>query len=244
MRYLFPIACLALAACSTKDPALPPPVQVPAPESLGALGNSIDKGDSRVAAAVTVMVENNTKPAVVQSEGRVALAHLPRPDEADLKHARTRAASNDQKAYDAEVARAAAWLIEVETEWNLAVKESKKNSDELVQARKDLDAVRKELAKSGAQITDLKSQLDKADRNLWSMAGVGLFVVGVLTGAIFGWRIGGSIIACAPLAAAVPVILTSEYFAWIMGGSMAIVASLLLWRLFDYIKDKNNEQPK
>lgn len=244
MKYLILIALLAVTGCSTDSPSQPPPVQVPAPESLGALGNSIDKGDSRVAAAVTVMVENNTNPTVVQSEGRVALAHLPKATEADLKHARTRAAAADQKAYDSEISAAAAWLIEVETEWNLAVKESKKNSDELAQARKDLDAVRKELAKSSAQIVELKSQLDKADRNLWSMAGVGLFVMGVLTGAIFGWRIGGSIIACAPLAAAVPVILTSEYFAWIVGVSLTIVASLLLWRLFDYIKDKNNEQSK
>ena len=76
------------------------------------------------------------------------------------------------------------------------------------------------------------------------MAGVGLFVCGVLTGAIFGWRVGGSILACAPLAAAVPVILSSEYFAWITGVTLGIAACLLLWRAFDYIKDKNNEQPK
>ena len=244
MKYLILIALLVATGCSTDNPSQPPPAQVPAPESLGALGNSIDKGDSRVAAAVTVMVENNTKPTVVQSEGRVALAHLPKPEEADLQHARARATAADQKAYEQEIARASAWLIEIETEWNLAVKESKKNSDELAQARKDLDAVRKELTKSSAQIVELKSQLDKADRNLWSMAGVGLFVAGVLTGAIFGWRVGGSILACAPLAAAVPVILTSEYFAWIVGVSLTIVASLLLWRLFDYIKDKNNEQSK
>lgn len=244
MRCLILIALLLATGCNTTDTGLPPPSQVPAPESLGSLGNSIDKGDSRVAAAVTVMIENNNKPSVVQSEGNVALAHLPKPDVADLKHARERAASADQKAYDLEIANASAWLIKVEEDWNEAVRESKKNSDELIQARKELDSIKKELSKATTQVVDLKAQLDKADRNLWSMAGVGLFVLGVLTGATFGWRIGGSMIACSPLAAAVPVIITSEYFGWIIGVSMAIVASLLLWRLFDYIRDKNNESSK
>lgn len=244
MKYLILIAVLAAVGCSTADPTLLPPVQIPSPESLGTLGGNIDKGDSRVAAAVTVMVENNTKPAVVQSEGKVALAHLPKATEADLKHARTRAAAGDAKAYESEISRAAAWFIEVETEWNLALNESKKNASELTQARKDIDATRKELTKSNTQITELKTQLDKADKNLWTMAGVALFVGGVLAGAVLGWKIGGSIVACAPLAAAVPVILTSEYFGIIVSVTLGLAACLLLWRLFDYIKDKNNEQSK
>ena len=244
MKYLIFVALLAFVGCTTTDPTQPPPVEVPAPESLGTLGNNIDKGDSRVAAAVTVMVENNTKPAVVQSEGKVALAHLPKATEADLKHARERAAAGDAKAYESEIGRAAAWLIEVETEWNLAVNESKKNAAELTQARKDIDAARKELTKANTQIAELKAEVESAAKNLWTMAGVGLFVVGVLAGATLGWRIGGSIVACAPLAAAVPVILSSEYFAWIVGVTLGIAACLLLWRAFDYIKDKNNEQSK
>jgi hypothetical protein len=190
------------------------------------------------------MVENNTKPTVVQSEGRVALAHLPKPHESDLQHARNRAIAGDQKEYDSQIAAAAAWLIEVETEWNLALNESKKNADELIQARKDIDAARKDLAKANTQITELKAEVESASKNLWTMAGVGLFVVGVLAGATLGWRIGGSIVACAPLAAAVPVIVSSGYFAWIVGVTLGIAACLLLWRAFDYIKDKNNEQSK
>lgn len=242
MKYLISLACLALAACSSGDPKIPPPVAVPTPESLGTLGNNIDKGDSKVASAVTVMVENNDKPAVVQAEGRVALAHLPKPDDSDLKAARARAATSDQKAYEAEITKAKAWLAGVEAEWNEAIKQSKKNADELIQARKDLEAAKKETAKAQAQIADLKSQLDKADRNLWTFAGVGLFVAGVLSGAIFGWRIGGSIVACAPLAGAIPVIINSKYFTWTVGVTIGIAACLLLWRLFDYIKDKNNEK--
>lgn len=244
MKYLILIALMASVGCSTTNPTQPPPVEVPAPESLGTLGSNIDKGDSRVAAAVTVMVENNTKPAVVQSEGKVALAHLPKATEADLQHARGRAAAGDAKAYESEIGRAAAWLIEVETEWNLALNESKKNATELIQARSDINAARKELAKANSQITELKAQLDKADKNLWTMAGVGLFVGGVLAGAVLGWKIGGSIVACAPLAAAVPVILSSEYFGIIVSVTLVLAACLLLWRLFDYIKDKNNEQSK
>lgn len=242
MKYLISLVCLALVACSTTEPTLPPPVAVPAPQSLGALGNSIDKGDSKVASAVTVMIESSDKPAVVVAEGKVALAHLPKPEDSDLQAARKRAAAADQKAYEAEVAKAKAWLAEVEAEWNEAVNQSKKNANELIQARKDLDAAKKEASKAQSQIADLKSQLDKADRNLWTMAGVGLFVVGVVCGAVFGWRIGGSIVACAPLAAAIPVIVNSEYFVWTVGITIGIAACLLLWRLFDYIKDKNNEK--
>jgi uncharacterized membrane protein YdbT with pleckstrin-like domain len=166
----------------------------------------------------------------------VALALLPKPESDDLAAARARVTAGDDKAYEAEVAKSKAWLSKVEADWNAAVQQSKKNADDLVQARNDL-------TKANQQMDELKTQLDKADRNLWTMAAVGLFVVGVLTGSIFGWRIGGSILACAPLAAAVPVIITSEYFAWIIGVTITIAACLLLWRLFDYIKDKNNEQP-
>lgn len=241
MRFIVIGLWLALAGCSTKEEPKAPPVAVPTPDSLGTLGNNIDKGDSKVASAVTVMIENSNKPPVVESEGKVALAHLPKPEDTDLKAARDRAAAADPKAYEAEVAKAKAWLKGVEKEWNEAVAQSKKNADELIQARKDLDASKKEVTALNAEIKKVK---DEADKSLWTMAGVGLFVAGVLTGAIFGWRVGGSILACAPLAAAVPVILSSEYFAWIVGVTLGIAACLLLWRLFDFIKDKNNEQPK
>lgn len=236
------LASVFLVACSSRTSDKAPPVQVPTPEGINSLGDKIDKGDSKVAAAVTVAVENSDKPAVVKAEGRVALAHLPNPDEADLQAARKRALSADQKAYDAEIAKAKSWLSQVEAQWKEAIIQSKKNADELVQARKDLDVAKKDATKAQTQIADLKSQLDKADRNLWTMAGVGLFVAGVLCGAVFGWRIGGSIMACAPLAGAIPVVINSRYFAWTVSITIGIAACLLLWRLFDYIKDKNNEK--
>ena len=238
MRLSLLIVALAVTGCSTLDGwfgsnegSKQPPVAVPTPESLGALGSNIDKGDSKVASAVTVMIENRTKPVVVENEGKVALAHLPRPEDEDLKAARVRAAAGDLKAYETEIAKAKAWLKSVEDEWNEAIKQSKKNADELVEAR--------------SKIQTLEQEVKDASRNLWTMAAIGLFFIGVLAGAIplIGWRVGGSIIACAPLAAAIPVIINSEYFAWIIGVTLGIAAALLLWRFFDYIKDKNNEQP-
>ena len=238
MRLSLLLIALAVTGCSTlggwfgsDDVSKQPPAAVPTPDSLGALGSNIDKGDSKVASAVTVMIENRTKPVVVENEGKVALAHLPRPEDEDLKAARLRAAAGDLKAYEAEIAKAKVWLKSVEDEWNEAIKQSKKNADELVEAR--------------SKITTLEQEVKDASRNLWTMAAIGLFFIGVLAGAIpmIGWRVGGSIIACAPLAAAIPVIINSEYFAWIIGVTLGIAAALLLWRLFDYIKDKNNEQP-
>ena len=236
MRSLILLALLAATGCSTDETGGKPPAEVPTPISLNTLGSEIDQGVSRVASSFTVMIENSDKPKVVKNEGAVALALLPKPESDDLAAARARVTAGDDKVYEVEVANSKAWLSKVEADWNAAVQQSKKNADDLVQARNDL-------TKSNQQITELKAQLDKADRNLWTMAGVGLFVVGVLAGSIFGWRIGGSILACAPLAAAIPVIITSEYFAWIIGVAIGIAACLLLWRLFDYIKDKNNEQP-
>lgn len=227
------LAAMLLVGCSSPDKA--PPVPVPAPGSIKALESNIDKGDSKVASAVTVMIESSDKPAVVQSEGRVALAHLPPPAPGDLQAARKRATTADQKSYEAEITQAKAWLTKVEGEWKDAVAQSKRNAEELAQARKDL-------VKAQGEVKELKDKLDKADKDLWSIVGVGLFVVGVLCGSVFGWRIGGSIVACAPLAGAVPVIINSEYFAWTVGVTIGIAACLLLWRLFDYIKDKNNEK--
>ena len=238
MRIAFLLIAFAATGCSTldgwfglNDGNKQPPVAVPTPESLGALGSNIDKGDSKVASAVTVMIENRTKPVVVENEGKVALAHLPRPEDEDLKAARVRAAAGDIKAYEAEISKAKAWLKSVEDEWNAAIKQSEKNANELIEAR--------------SKIQTLEQEVKDASRNLWTMAAIGLFFIGVLAGAIpmIGWRVGGSIIACAPLAAAIPVIINSEYFAWIIGVTLGIAAALLLWRFFDYIKDKNNEQP-
>lgn len=249
MRPVIFIALLAVSGCTpflewfgSDDKAKEPPVAVPTPDSLGALGDNIDKGDSKVASAVTVMIENRSKPVVVESEGKLALAHLPKPEDDDLKAARSRAALGDAKVYEAEIAKAKAWLKAVEEEWNEAVKQSKKNADELIQARKDLDISKQEVV---ALKKEIKRVEEESSRNLWTIAAVGLFVIGVLAGAIplIGWRVGASIIACSPLAAAIPAIINSQYFAWIVGVTIAIAACLLLWRLFDYIKDKNNEQP-
>lgn len=229
------LVAVLMAGCSSTKTTQPPAVPVPTPGSIGSLGSSLDKGDSKVASAVTVMIESSDKPAVVQSEGRVALAHLPAPAPSDLQAARKRANAADQKSYETEIIQAKVWLAKVEGEWKDAVAQSKKNADELNQARSDL-------VKAQAEVKDLRGKLDKADRDLWSIVGVGLFVIGVFCGAVFGWRIGGSILACAPLAGAVPVIINSQYFTWTVCVTVGIAACLLLWRLFDYIKDKNDEK--
>jgi ABC-type antimicrobial peptide transport system permease subunit len=73
------------------------------------------------------------------------------------------------------------------------------------------------------------------------MAGAGLMVGGALCWALLGWKIGAPLIACAPIAGSVPVIYESEYFLIIVLSAVAIAFVFGLWRLYDYIKDKNNE---
>lgn len=237
MRTIFISLALVLSGCTTikgwfgLDEQKPEPPAVPASGVMSNLGDKIDRSDSKVSAAVSTMVENKTSPSIVEAEGKVALAHLPPPADKDLQEARKRASLADPKVYENEIKAAKVFLAQVEADWKRAEEMGKKNADELKAARDEVTKLKQEIKRVEAE----------GNRNVWTLTGAGLFVTGVLIGAFLGWKMGLSIIICAPLAGAVPTILDSQYFAWIVGGTLTVTAGLLLWRLFDYIKDKNDE---
>ena len=248
MRRLLVIAAIAatLSGCTTvkgwlglgDDPATKEPAPaVPQPGQLSTIGEDIDKADSRVAAAVTVAVENADKPGVVKSEGGLALSYLPKPEEGDVAIARARAAKADPAAYEAEVKAARAFVVKVEADWAEAVKASKRNAAEVEQARKDVKAAQEEVAKLKAEVARVEAE---GSRNLWTMAGVGLAVVGALCTAFLGPRIGLPLLACGALMGSVPFIYSSPWFSYVLGGTLAFCSVMLGWWVWDKVRDSVN----
>ena len=245
MRLLLAVIALAaLPGCSTvkgwlgwdsAEEQKAPPAEVPKQGTLTTIGEDIDKADSRVAAAVTVAVENADKPAVVKSEGTLALSYLPKADEGDVAIARARAAKADPAAYEAEVKAARAFVVKVEADWAEAVKASKRNAAEVEQARKDVKAAQEQVDKLKAEVARVEAE---ASRNVWTLAGVGLAVVGALCSAFLGPRIGLPLVASGALIGSVPFIYSSPWFSYILGGTLAFSAVLLGWYLFDLVRDR------
>lgn len=247
MRRALALATLAaaLAGCSTvkdwfglgDEPEPAAPAAVPNQGQLTTIGEDIDKADSRVAAAVTVAVENKDKPAVVEAEGKVALGYLPKPDEGDVAIARARAAKADPAAYAAELAGAKAFVAKVEADWSAALAASKRNAEEVEKARKEVKAAGEEVAKLKAEVARVEAE---ASRNVWTLAGVGLGVVGALCVAFLGPRVGLPLIASGALLGSVPFVYSSPWFSYLLGGTLAFCALMLGWYVWDKTRDAVN----
>ena len=219
---------LVLAGCSSKPQALP--VQPDAPTSaniVDKVGKELDKIDGRVAAAVTVAKENADKPEVVKAETGVALSYLPKPSEGDVAFARQRAAKADQKDYAEAVAYGKTLLAKIDADW--AKMEANQVEAKRVSALKD------------ARIADLTKQVEQAKkdaaRNIWTITGSALVVIGGLCCAFASVRAGVTIILTGMLCGAVPFIIESEYFGIIAGSTLAIGAGLGIWWLWDKVRD-------
>ena len=229
MRTFLSILFLALSAgCGTtkQEPA-------PAPQGLDLekVGKGLDQVDSRVAASVIVARESNKegKPEKVESELSVASAYLPKPKPEDLEYARRRALTGDAAAYEAQRKKAEAKQKEIEASWS--------KLEEQVEANKRL------IESKDKKIKQLEDDLKQSNKSVWALAGAGLMVGGALCWALLGWKVGAPLIACAPIAGSVPVMYESPYFIIIVLSAIAVACLFGLWRLYDYIKDKNNEPP-
>lgn len=247
MRLLLAVIALAtLPGCSTvkgwlgmdsAEEQKAPPAEVPKQGTLTTIGEDIDKADSRVAAAVKVAVENADKPGVVKSEGGLALSYLPKPDEGDVAIARARAVKADPAVYAAEIKAASAFIAKVEADWNAALAASKANAAEVEQARKDVKAAKEEVAKLKAEVARVEAE---ASRNVWTLAGVGLAVVGALCTAFLGPRIGLPLVASGALIGSVPMLYSSPWFSYVLGGTLAFCAVMLGWWVWDKVRDSVN----
>ena len=230
MRSLLVIALLALTGCSSSRPELPKQPDAPTSEAVVAtIGKEWDKADQKVAAAISIARENADKPAVVRGETAVALSFLPAPEAGELALARARAAKpEDQKAYGDAVAYGKKLLASIDA--NFAALEAQQK--EALRVSQLKDARIKELT---AEVERVKQE---ASKNIWTLTGAGLAVIGALAFAFGGGpRVGLPLLLCGAFCGSVPFIIDSPYFLWVAIGTAAIAAGLGLWWLWDKVHD-------
>lgn len=225
------VACLMVGCSLLKTADAPLPVQPPAPtqpENMTKVGDQIDKSDARVAAAVTVARNNADKADIVRAETSVALSYLPAPSPADVAFAEKRAAAKDEKAYAEAVAYGKKLLASIDANW--AKMEADQKEAKRVSDLKD------------ARIKELTAEIDRvkkdASKNLWTMAGVAVAVIGALATAFASPKVGIPLLACGAAIGAFPFIVDSPYFGIIAGSTLAIAAIIGLWYLWDIVRDK------
>jgi hypothetical protein len=234
---LYPVIAafvLALAGCRTPAPdKLPDPLPAPKGIDLGKVGSQLDVIDSRVAAAVIVAREANTagKPAVVESELSVAGSFLPKPSEADIAFARQRSEKASPAEYEAQRKKAAEKQKEAEKAWATL-------EGQVEESKAALTARDKRITELTDEIARVKKE---ASANLWTMAGVGIAVVGAIATAFTGPRIGVPLLLSGAAIGAFPFIVESEYFSYVVGVSLALAAGLGIWYLYDRVSDKVHE---
>ena len=240
MRLLLVIAALALTGCSLFGPKKsdPLPEAVPAPKApdLTAVGSTLDVIDSRVAAAVTVAREANTagKPSVVESELSVASSFLPKPTEGDLAYARQRSEKATPADYERQRAKAAEKQKAAEQAW--ATLEAQVAASKAALAARD-----KRIEELTQEVIRVKKD---ASNNIWTLTGAGLAVIGALTTAFLGPRIGIPLLLCGAFCGSVPFIIDSPYFEYVAGGTLLVSAGLGLWWLADKVRDSVNSNPR
>ena len=245
MRLLLVIALVALAGCKSKPADAPLPVQPPAPtkpDAVQTLGKDLDKTDHRVASALVAIEKNADKPKVVVAESRLAQSYLPPPPEADVAFAVARAsrAETPQGAID--------YAKQMEFGRKLATAVNK--------AWEKLEADQKEAARvSGlkdARIVELQAEVERvkkdASAQTWTLVGAGLAVIGALTTAFMGPRIGLPLLLCGAFCGSVPFIIDSPWFEYAAGATLVVSCGLGLWWLADKVRDSinkpNDEPPK
>ena len=231
MRSLLVIA-LCLTGCAASRPALPEQPNAPTSEGIvTTVGKQWDKADQKVAASVAIARENAEKPEVVRSETSVALSFLPVPSPEELALARQRAAKADQKDYAEAVAYGKKLLASIDANWAKVEADNK-------------EALRVSQLKD-ARIAELTAEVERVKReasaNLWTMAGVGIAVVGAIAMAFVGPKVGIPLLLSGAAIGAFPFVVDSEYFSYIVGTTLALAAGLGIWYLWDKVKDANNE---
>jgi hypothetical protein len=237
VRLLLVIALVALAGCKSKpaDAPLPPAVATPKEVALTSVGSTLDVIDSRVAAAVAVAREANTagKPAVVESELSVAGSFLPKATEGDLAYARQRSEKASPADYERQRTKAAEKQKAAEAAW--------------ADLEKQVAANKAALAARDARIVELTKEVEAvkkdASAQTWTLVGAGLAVIGALTTAFMGPRIGLPLLLCGGFCGSVPFIIDSPWFEYAAGATLVISCGLGLWWLADKVRDSVNKTP-
>ena len=236
MRSLLAISLL-MAGCAASRPALPEQPNAPTSEGIvAAVGKQWDTADQKVAASVSIARENAEKPEVVRSETSVALSFLPAPSPEELALARQRAAKADQKDYAEAVAYGKKLLASIDANWAKVEADNK-------------EALRVSQLKD-ARIAELTAEVERVKReasaNLWTMAGVGIAVVGAIAMAFVGPKVGIPLLLSGAAIGAFPFVVDSPWFPWVAGAFAVALAGIGIWVAYDAARDKvheSDEQP-
>jgi hypothetical protein len=228
---------VALAGCTRKPTLEPLPVQPPAPtkpDVVQTLGKDLDKTDHRVASALVAIERNADKPKVVVAESRLAQSYLPAPPEADVAFAMARATKADPVDYAKQMAFGRQLATSVTKAWEKleaqqaeALRVSQLKDARIVELSKEVERVKKD-----------------ASAQTWTLVGAGLAVVGALTTAFMGPRIGLPLLLCGAFCGSVPFIIDSPWFEYAAGGTLVISCGLGLWWLADRVRDSVNNPRK
>jgi len=237
MRLLLVIAALALTGCSLfrsspTDAPLPKQPDAPTtPSVVQTLGKDLDKTDHRVAASLVAIERNADKPKVVVAESRLAQSYLPAPPEADVAFAMARATKADPIDYAKQMEFGRKLATAVNRAWEKL--EADQAEAKRVSGLKD-----KRIEDLTAEVARVKQE---ASNNVWTLTGAGLAVIGALTTAFMGPRIGIPLLLCGAFCGAVPFIIDSPYFEYIAGGTLLVCSGLGLWWLADKVRDSVNK---
>ena len=237
MRLLLVIASLALTGCSlfrSSPTDVPLPKQPDAPTTpsvVQTLGKDLDKTDHRVAASLVAIERNADKPKVVVAESRLAQSYLPAPPEADVAFAMARATKQDPLDYAKQMEFGRKLATAVNRAWEKL--EADQAEAKRVSGLKD-----KRIEDLTAEVQRVKQE---ASNNVWTLTGAGLAVIGALTTAFMGPRIGIPLLLCGAFCGSVPFIIDSPYFEYIAGGTLLVCSGLGLWWLADKVRDSVNK---
>jgi hypothetical protein len=238
---LLVIALVALAGCKSKPTLEPLPVQPPAPtkpDVVQTLGKDLDKTDHRVASALVAIERNADKPKVVVAESRLAQSYLPQPPEADVAFALARAGRAGTPQGDVDYAKQMAFGRQLATSVTKAWQKLETQQAEALRVSQLKDARIVELTK---EVERVKKD---ASAQTWTLVGAGLAVVGALTTAFMGPRIGLPLLLCGAFCGSVPYIIDSVWFEYAAGGTLVISCGLGLWWLADKVRDSVNNPRK
>jgi len=215
------------------DPA-PLPKQPDAPTTPSVvqnLGKDLDKTDHRVASALVAIERNADKPKVVVAESRLAQSYLPAPPEGDVAFAMARATKADPIDYAKQMEFGRKLATAVTRAWEKL--EADQAEAKRVSGLKD------------ARIVELTKEVDRvkkdASAQTWTLVGAGLAVIGALTTAFMGPRIGVPLLLCGAFCGSVPFIIDSPWFEYAAGATLVISCGLGLWWLADKVRDAVNK---
>ena len=243
-RFAIALAVVFLSTgCSlfkkNKDENLPKQPDAPTDAGvIASVGKDLDKTDQRVGAALVAIERNADKPKVVVAESRLAQSYLPQPPEADVAFALARASKAETPQGAIDYAKQMEFGRKLATAVNKAWERLEADQAEAKRVSGLKDA---RIAELQAEVVRVKQE---ASRNIWSLAGVGIAIVGALATAFASPKAGIPLLACGAAIGAFPFVIESEFFPWIAGGFLLICAALGVWVIWDKARDQVNAPNK